>query len=104
MNEEIKKIAIWLHQSYENFSLGFGWDTQKVCQEEFDCLPEENKKVMIAMGGIVFERLKQQRDKIFDEVTEFMENHRVTYPAGKLIKILPYEWEDFKKEQREGKG
>lgn len=28
-------------------------------------------------------------------LVEFIEDHTITKPAGKLIKILPFEWDDF---------
>lgn len=35
------------------------------------------------------------------DLIEFIEDHIVTKPTGKIIRILPFEWDDFLKEQRE---
>ena len=35
-----------------------------------------------------------------EDIVEFIEEHIVTKETGKLIRILPFEWDDFLKEQR----
>lgn len=47
-NEEI--LAEWMHNQYEEISKQMRWETQKKCQVKFKDLPEENKKVMIALA------------------------------------------------------
>jgi len=38
------------------------------------------------------------KDVLDEKLTEWIEDHIITRPAGKLIRILPHEWDDFKKE------
>jgi len=48
-DEKAEKLAIWMHEQYEEISKQAQWKTQKKCQVKFKDLPEENKKVMIAL-------------------------------------------------------
>ena len=36
-----------------------------------------------------------------EDIIEFIEDHTFMKRTGKLIKILPFEWDDFLKEQRD---
>jgi len=49
-NEQAKKLAEWMHIQYEEISSELNWKTQKKCQVKFKDLPEENKRVMIALA------------------------------------------------------
>ena len=49
-NEQAEKLAIWMHEQYEEISKQAKWKTQKKCQVKFKDLPEENKQVMIALA------------------------------------------------------
>ena len=48
--ENAEKLAIWMHEQYEEISKQVKWETQKKCRVEFKDLPEENRKVMIALA------------------------------------------------------
>ena len=51
---DVKKLAVFMHNSYEKFAKEEGWKTQKDCQVEFDKLPEANQRVMYKMAaGII---------------------------------------------------
>ncbi len=50
-NEQAEKLAIWMHEQYEEISKQAKWKTQKKCQVKFKDLPEENKQVMIALAN-----------------------------------------------------
>lgn len=43
-----EEIAKAFHDTYERLGPSFGWDTQQRCKREFDELPPENKRLMIA--------------------------------------------------------
>lgn len=49
-DEKAEKLAIWMHEQYEEISKQARWKTQKKCQVKFKDLPEENKQVMIALA------------------------------------------------------
>ena len=49
-NEKAEKLAIWMHEQYEEISKQARWKTQKKCQVKFKDLPEENKQVMIELA------------------------------------------------------
>jgi len=49
--ENAEKLAIWMHDQYEEIAKQMKWGTQKKCQVHFKDLPEENKKVMIALAN-----------------------------------------------------
>ena len=49
INKEV--LAEWMHNQYEEISKEQRWKTQKKCQVKFKDLPEENRKVMIALAG-----------------------------------------------------
>jgi len=49
-NEQAKKLAIWMHDQYEEISKERKWETQKKCQVKFNDLPKENQEVMIALA------------------------------------------------------
>ena len=59
MLEEIKKradverLARKMHNEYEKEAKRVGWKTQESCQVSFDELPEENKKVMLAVAKAI---------------------------------------------------
>jgi len=48
--EEAEKLAIWMHEQYEEISKLKHWVTQKPCQVKFKDLPKENQEVMIALA------------------------------------------------------
>ena len=54
MNEEV--LAEWLHNNYEEISKEQKWETQKKCRVKFKDLPEENKKVMLALAKRILKR------------------------------------------------
>ena len=49
-NEKAEKLAIWMHEQYEEISKQARWKTQKKCQVKFKDLPEENRKVMLELA------------------------------------------------------
>lgn len=56
MTDEIKRLAIDFHNTYERIAAGAGWETNKDCRVAFDNLPEENKATMLAVCGEIYER------------------------------------------------
>jgi hypothetical protein len=52
---ETEKLAIRLHDAYEDAAKRHGWKTQKKTRVKWDDLPESNKKTMLEAVGVVFE-------------------------------------------------
>jgi hypothetical protein len=52
----VYRLAKSFHDEYETFSKAKGWDTQASCKVDFDCLPEANKAVMLAVCGSLIEK------------------------------------------------
>lgn len=52
---QIRKLAILMHNVYEAQAKLEGWKTQDSCKVEFDDLPEANKRVMLATAKKVWE-------------------------------------------------
>ena len=49
-------LAEWMHNQYEEISKQLKWETQKITRVNFDNLPEENRKVMIALAKRLLKR------------------------------------------------
>ena len=49
LEDEIKSIAMKFHETYERLSVEYGWKSQESCQVSFEELPEENRKLMLAV-------------------------------------------------------
>lgn len=54
--KKINEIAKELHYEYERQATYHKWNTQKECRVDFDDLPEQNKKVMLAIATLVHNR------------------------------------------------
>lgn len=63
---------------------------------------ERENEMLRAIGegkgwGWVEQQIRSdERQRIQESLVEFIEDHFFTLPAGKLIRILPHEWDDFK--------
>ena len=53
--EIVKKLAKFIHDTYEYKSKLEGWKTQDKCKVEFDKLPKSNKKVMLYVAKQVID-------------------------------------------------
>jgi len=62
----IEKLARWLHEEYEDKARLYNWKTQEKCRVDFDDLPLENKKVMLAMALEIDRRIQQERKEIVE--------------------------------------
>lgn len=49
-NEDVQRLAEFLHENYEKIARQENWKTQIKCQVKFDELPEANKKVMLKLA------------------------------------------------------
>jgi len=64
--KETRKMAIFLHEEYENAAKQMGWETQEKCRVPFGSLPEENQKTMLLVALRVNKEIQsqiQQREK-----------------------------------------
>ena len=57
----IYEIAKELHYEYERQATYYQWNTQKQCRVDFDDLPEQNKKVMLAIATHVYNMMIEVR-------------------------------------------
>ncbi len=54
--EDIEKLAEWLHEKYEQASIVRGWKTQDKCKVDFWDLPEANRFVMLDLAAFILQR------------------------------------------------
>ena len=78
----IEKLARWLHEEYEDKARLYNWKTQEKCRVDFDDLPLENKKVMLAMALEIDRRIQQERKEIVEKFKNDLpmegEKHKLT--------------------------
>ena len=48
--KQVKDVAEWMHDNYEQIAKGENWNTQESCKVEFDSLPKENQNVMLELA------------------------------------------------------
>lgn len=48
--KQVKNVAEWMHDNYEQITKGENWNTQESCKVEFDSLPKENQNVMLELA------------------------------------------------------
>jgi len=55
--DEVREIAVALHDWYEQSADIFQWETQKACQVPFDELPENNRLTMYHVAEQIYNKL-----------------------------------------------
>ena len=65
MENKTKKMATFLHNTYEAMATEVGWKTQKDCRVAFDDLPIKNKMVMIKIAKALNLRLEKENSETY---------------------------------------
>lgn len=65
-----EELARKMHETYERLAPQFGWETQKRSQKPWEEVPEENKKLMVAVISEVFteEAIKAHMPAVMNSV------------------------------------
>lgn len=57
MSKDPEKLAIFMHNTYEELSKKVGWKTQECCQVPWETLPTPNQQVMIGLARAILKEL-----------------------------------------------
>lgn len=68
--EDIQKLAIFMHDTYEKKAKYREWDTQERCRTKFDDLPLANKLVMLDVAEEVLKILRKDAFMRFGNIKE----------------------------------
>lgn len=54
-----EELAQKFHETYERLAPSFGYETRKDSAKPWSEVPDKNKKLMIAVCGVILEELRQ---------------------------------------------
>jgi hypothetical protein len=76
-SDDVIKLAIELHNTYEVFSKQEGWETQKSTHlKMFKYLPIENQRVMLRLADLILNNRKEREKELFDEFEKIIQDIR----------------------------
>ena len=68
--DEAERIARLFHETYERLAPEFGYETRKASAKPWEEVPENNRKLMIAVAGVVAQSLTAENIALKARVEE----------------------------------